>query len=46
MTEGKRKNVTLSIGEKLTVLKNIAGRASLASIAKEYGITLDSYLYT
>ena len=38
MTEGKRKHVTLSIGEKLTVLKKIAGGASLASIAKEYGI--------
>ena len=46
MTEGKRKHVTLSIGEKLTVLKKIAGGASLASIAKEYGITLDSYFYT
>ena len=48
MTEGKRKHVSLSIGEKLTVLKkiNIAGGASLASIAKEYGITLDSYFYT
>ena len=38
MTEGKRKHVTLSIGEKLTILKKIAGRARLASIAKEYGI--------
>ena len=38
MTEGKRKHVTLFIGEKLTVLKKIAGGASLASIAKEYGI--------
>ena len=38
MTEGKRKHVTLSIGEKLTVLKKIAGGTSLASIAKEYGI--------
>ena len=46
MTEGKRKHVTLSIGEKLTVLKKIAGGASLASIAKEYGTTLDSYFYT
>ena len=46
MTEGKRKHVSLSIGEKLTVLKKIAGGASLASIAKEYGITLDSYFYT
>ena len=43
MTEGKRKHVSLSIEEKLTVLKKIAGGASLASIAKEYGITLDSY---
>ena len=43
MTEGKRKHVSLSIGEKLTVLKKIAGGASLASIAKEYGITLDSF---
>ena len=46
MTEGKRKHVSLSIEEKLTVLKKIAGGASLASIAKEYGITLDSYFYT
>ena len=47
MTEGKRKHVTyLSIGEKLTALKRNAGGASLASIAKEYGITLDSYFYT
>ena len=46
MTEGKRKHVSLSIGEKLTVLKKIAAGASSASIAKEYGITLDSYLYT
>ena len=38
MTEGKKKHVTLSIREKLTVLKKIAGGASLASIAKEYGI--------
>ena len=36
MTEGKRKHVSLSIEEKLTVLKKIAGGASLASIAKEY----------
>ena len=46
MTEGKRKHVSLSIEEKLTVLKKIAGGASLASIAKEYGIPLDSYFYT
>ena len=38
MTEGKRKHVTLSMGEKLMVLKKIGGGASLASIAKEYGI--------
>ena len=38
MTEGKRKHVTLSIVEKLTVLEKIAGGASLANIAKEYGI--------
>ena len=43
MTEGKRKHVSLSIEENLTVLKKIAGGAS---IAKEYGITLDSYFYT
>ena len=46
MTEGKRKHVGLSIEEKLTVLKKITGGASLASTAKEYGITLDSYFYT
>ena len=46
MTEGKRKYVSLSIEEKLAILKKIAGGASLASIAKEYGITLDSYFYT
>ena len=46
MTKGTRKHVTLSIGEKLIVLKKIAGGASLASIAKEYSITLDSYFYT
>ena len=46
MTEGKRKHVSLSIEEKLTELKKIAGGASLASIAKEYGITLDSLTFT
>ena len=43
MTEGKRNHVSLSIGEKLIVLKKIVGGASLASIAKEYSIT---YFYT
>ena len=42
----ERQSMWLSIGEKLTVLKKIAGGASLASIAEEYGITLDSYFYT
>ena len=38
MAEQKRKHVTLSIEQKLTILKKVAGGASLTTIAKEYDI--------
>jgi len=38
MADEKRKHVTLSIEQKLTILEKIAGGASLTTIAKDYGI--------
>ena len=38
MAEEKQKRVTLSIEQKVTILKRITGGASLSNVAKEYGI--------